>query len=58
MKAEAQEEERIWVLEFPKVEPDSLPALESKQKLVQKAEKVMRTPLPTVFLLRTNSSIQ
>ena len=55
VKAEAEEEEWIWVQGFPKVGLGSLSKVEQEQVLEQKA---VRPPLSTVFLLRTNSSIQ
>ena len=58
VKAEAEQEGWVWVLGFLKVEPDSVSQVESRQELEQKAEGVMRVALSTVFLLRTNSSIQ
>ena len=58
VKAEAEQEQWVWVLGFPKVELESVSQAESKQELEQKAERVMPVALPTVFLLRTNSSIQ
>lgn len=58
VKAEAEEEEWVWVLGFLKIALDSVSQVESKQELEQKAERVMRVALSTVFLLRTNSSIR